>query len=153
MRHGVSPTCVQQWNQIRQNVPLVVGTRCPKLWLRQGRDQGRKEEHSGTGIECGGSASTNERRGAANNRKASPGVGADGFHSKVPLDLGSATCGKTGIIGKRWGNAATGQFKSARFSFFFRGRSRVRDQLTLNRWREWPRAPVIRQWMKVNVDH
>ena len=85
----------------------------PEALVALPADQGRKEALPPMSAEL---------HGAASSCKASPAVGADGFHPEVPLGLG--------IIGKRWSNAATGQFKSARFSFiFFRGKSRVRDQL------------------------
>ena len=86
-----------------------------------------------------------ELRRAASSYKAGTGVGLDGFHSKVLLDLGSETC--SGIVELLANMVAIGQLRPARFSFLFRRMSRVRGHLLLTQ-RERLRAQVIQEWKK-----
>ena len=90
--------------------------------------------------------------------KVSTGVGAVGFHPKVPLDLGSETC--WAIVGflakvKRCGYWLV---QASTLLFFSLNPKNVTSETptallpTLIRRREWPRAPAIQEWKKEEVE-
>ena len=90
---------------------------------------------------------TEDLKSAESSYEASTGVGADGFHPKVSLDLSTEMCGKLCSSWRNWNNAVTGQIRPVRccsFSLVSKNITRARPMAllpTLILWWEWMVAP------------